>query len=136
MSLDKFGRSTLGRGGADVSSSHLLSSSRRGLIFTEDGNIDIEKLKLCNVQSPTEYGDAANKKYVDDNMAAVILELNSLKNDISQLTLHLTEHKTSLTIIEKTLERLKIIVTAIDTSIASRNGIKVNAEGSDVNLLE
>lgn len=135
MSIDKFGRSTSARSGVDVSSSHLLSS-RRGFVFTEDGNIDIEELKLCNVQSPTEYGDAVNKKYVDDNIAPVILEFNSLRNDISQLTLDLTEQKTSLTVIEKTLEKLKTVVTAIDMNIASRSAIKVHADVPEVNLLE
>lgn len=131
MSLDKFGRSAARS--SDIASSHLLSQYRRGLVFTADGNIDIEKLKLCNVQYPTEDDDATNKKYVDDNITSVKLKCTG---QMSQLTSDLAEQKASLTTIEKSLEKLKTAVTAIDTSVASRNAIKVHANTSEVNLLK
>lgn len=63
MSLDKFGRSSAPRT-SEVSNSPLLQV-QRGFTFTEDGNIDIGNLRLCNVQLPTAEGDATTKAYVD-----------------------------------------------------------------------
>lgn len=58
MSLDKFGRSSAPRSLPQL-------KLQRGFLFTEDGNIDIGKLRLCNVHSPSEGTDASTKEYVD-----------------------------------------------------------------------
>lgn len=59
MSLDKFGRSAVPH-----ATSHQLLIQRE-FTYTKDGNVNIGNLKLCNVQSPTEGGDASTKDYVD-----------------------------------------------------------------------
>lgn len=121
MSLDKFGRST--RSGGEISSSQLLfSSHRRGFIFTKDGNIDIEKLKLCNVQAPTEDDDAANKKYVDKQKTDIKKSIKKLEtqvlnveklntNDITAMKSNITSLSNTIKSIEKRLISLKEYTT-------------------------
>lgn len=134
MSIDKFGRFSVSLD-SDVKSSTLMLS-HRGFVFTKDGNIDIERLKLCNVQLPTENEDAANKKYVDDKITSFKSQFNTFKTNISQLTSDLNEQKKSLATVRKNIEQLKAVVTAIDKNIESQSVIKVNASASEVSLHE
>lgn len=99
MSLDKFGRSSRG-GGSEIISSLSSLEHRRGFIFTTDGNIDVEKLKLCNVQSPTEEGDGVNKKYVDDN-------INAVKSDITNTSTHLDTYKKNMDDTKRSIKKLE-----------------------------
>lgn len=120
MSLDKFGRSTLTRsGGGEINSSQLLSPSRRrGFIFTEDGNIDIEKLKLCNVNSPTEDGDAVNKKYVDEHISTVISEFSSFRKDTNN---RLNKYKVFTADIKNSIKKLETYVLKMEKSNSSND---------------
>lgn len=82
MSVDKFGRSIISGSPTSSDSSHLLSPYRHGFIFTSDGNIDVENLKLCNVKSPTESSDCVNKQYVDTNNENLLKKIDTVKNTI------------------------------------------------------
>lgn len=92
MSVDKFGRTNIDRG-ASSNSSHLLSPYRHGFIFTEDGNIDVENLKLSNVKSPTNDKDVSTKRYVDDSLTSLNKELHTFIEKYSKDTIQELEHK-------------------------------------------
>lgn len=80
MSLDKFGRTIVLS--SNSSSSHLLSPYRHGFIFTIDGNIDVENLKLCNIKDPTEVYDCANKRYVDTVNENLFKKVDTIKQNL------------------------------------------------------
>lgn len=85
MSVDKFGRSISGSSSSTsggLNNSHLFSPYQHDFIFTSDGNIDVENLKLCNVKSPTESSDCANKQYVDTNNENLLKKITSVKDTI------------------------------------------------------
>lgn len=92
MSVDKFGRSNIDRGIPSSSSSHLFSPYRHGFIFTEDGNIDVENLKLSNVKSPTNDNDVCNKRYVDGSLTSLNKELHTIIEMSSKNTIRELEH--------------------------------------------
>lgn len=137
MSLDKFGRSAARS--SDITSSHLLSPHRPGLVFTKEGNIDIGKLKLCNVQAPTEDDDAANKKYVDVN-------INTIKSFRKDMSGRLDKQKTFITDIKKSIkkleaqvlnnEKLNTDVTTMKSNIASLSNTIKSIEKRLISLKE
>lgn len=83
MSLDKFGRAAAASHSSSTAS-HSLSPYRHGFIFTGDGNIDVENLKLCNVKGPTEEFDCANKQYVDNLKTNLLKKLNVIPDIVNQ----------------------------------------------------
>lgn len=40
---------------------------RHPIIFTADGNVDVESMKICNIKAPISLigANATNKKYID-----------------------------------------------------------------------
>lgn len=84
MSLDKFGRA----------SGRRPSTSRqdfRPWFFpkTEDGNYDVENLKLCNVGAPTDPHDCVNKEYIDklrkQRTKSTNALIKKLQNEIAEI---------------------------------------------------
>lgn len=66
MSIDKFGRSLKSVNNKDIHNlfySH--QQQQQPLSYTEDGDLDLNNHKLCNLRDPTNNQDAATKKYVN-----------------------------------------------------------------------
>ncbi|XP_057665972.1 uncharacterized protein LOC130899836 [Diorhabda carinulata] len=103
---------------------------------TQDGNIDIENMKICNVKEPTTNSDAATKKYVDvqlNDLRAInspliqahVVVLQQQDRDIKDLAVGLNEmrnelHKTKIPILQAHITNLQNKTNEIDTFI-SRN---------------
>ena len=48
-----------------------------GFNLTDDGNFDLDSKRLTDVADPVDDGDAATKKYVDDENARQDIAINS-----------------------------------------------------------
>lgn len=113
MSVDKFGR--LSSTSAVVHPRNLdaikLKMSENILLkYTKDGkNYDVEKHKLCNVQTPTDDSDCATKQYVDTSLLPLIRSIdtsNAVAPQIQVLQQQLTEENVTLTSLVKSLNKL------------------------------
>lgn len=81
MSLDKFGRRSEAFKRRQQFS---IPYSKPALPHTQDGNIDVEHLKICNLNLPTEKSDAATKDYVDSQLKENFDVLNKKMDEINQ----------------------------------------------------
>lgn len=92
MVVDKFGRS--------LPSEHNKFPQRIvtvGYTLTKDGNIDIQRKRICNMSKPTDGYDAVNKLYVDE-------KFDPLKNEVRQKLFNIGKNLVAL---EKKLQKIE-----------------------------
>ena len=68
MSLDKFGRRSDAFKRRQQQQQFSIPYTKPQLARTQDGNIDMEYLKICNLKLPTDKNDAATKDYIDGQL--------------------------------------------------------------------
>lgn len=71
MSIDKFGRA-VSSDGHQPSHSKPLSF---GYVLTSDGNIDMQKKRICNLAKPLNPEDAVTKEFVDETFNGLKVQL-------------------------------------------------------------
>lgn len=101
MTIDKFGRSS----SLDRRSSSRIGVSlfnTFGLSLTKNGDLDIGKRRICNVNMPVSGSDAATKRYIDNRA----LEIVNLRNEMRQKIFSLSN---TLNSVQKQLDEINII---------------------------
>ena len=110
--VDKFGR--VNKNGGLSGTRGPQGSSGIGFYLTVNGEYDIRFKQIKNLQQPTDYNDAATKKYVDhqtENIKQSINEkLDMFKDNIENMNQSLLE-------IEQLLESLDIKHNALDADL-------------------
>lgn len=88
MPLDKFGRSARSSASSSLLTKFQFASAFK---YTTTGDLDVENLKICNVNEPTLDNDVANKKYVDSKNSIIIKHFDEVD---SRITLRFKENET------------------------------------------
>lgn len=126
MGIDKFGRAISSEGAQPSHSSPLTF----GYVLTSDGNIDVQKKRICNLAKPLNPEDAVTKEFVDETF-------NALKGELRKNVYFLEKKIESLAALSKRLNTSGEITNANKSLPIENNDIsdvshKPQPEGSSI----